>query len=116
MPKDDWVFWLNVTNIALGVVVVLAVLIVAYALVWELAIRRKKPHSVATRDEDLEAMLRYGRSVPGLGVTMADGGVPAKPVSEQAGREQSQQRVRPWPVHFLKKVARCTAMPLRPAS
>ncbi len=80
MPKDDWVFWLNVTNIALGAVVVLALLIVGYALFWDLAIRRKK-HSVATRDEDLEAMLRYGRSVPGLGVTMADGGVPAKPVS-----------------------------------
>jgi hypothetical protein len=84
MPKDDWVFWLNVTNIALGAVVVVAVLILAYALVWELVIRSKKRRGLALRDEEveeLETMLRYGRSVPGLGVTMADGGEPVKPRS-----------------------------------
>ena len=31
MPNDDWVFWLNLTNIALGLIVVLAVLVMAYA-------------------------------------------------------------------------------------
>ena len=35
MSDYDWVFWLNVANIALSVVVVLAVLVVAYGLAWE---------------------------------------------------------------------------------
>jgi len=90
MPKDDWVFWLNLTNIALGVVVVLAVLVVAYALVWELASRHKKPRNLANLDEELEAMLRDGRSVPGLGVTMVDGGEPVKsPPVQPAGKKRS---------------------------
>jgi hypothetical protein len=80
MPKDDWVFWLNVTNITLGAVVVLAVLVVAYALIWEFVIRYKKRGDVTNLDQELEAMLRYGRAVPGLGVTMADGGEQAKPL------------------------------------
>ena len=78
MPKDDWVFWLNLTNIGLGVVVLLAVVMVAYALVWEFASGYRKSRSAANLDEELEAMLTYGRSVPGLGVTMADGGEPAQ--------------------------------------
>ena len=90
MAKDDWVFWLNLTNIALGVVVFLAVLVVAYALVWELVSRHKKPRNLTNLDEELEAMLRDGRSVPGLGVTMADGGERIKPLPEQsAGKKLS---------------------------
>ena len=46
MSNYDWVFWLNVTNIALGVIVVLAVLLVAYGVVWELVIRHKKHSGV----------------------------------------------------------------------
>jgi hypothetical protein len=42
MSDYDWVFWLNVANIALSVVVVLAVMVVAYGLAWELVIRHKK--------------------------------------------------------------------------
>jgi hypothetical protein len=80
MVKDDWVFWLNITNIALGVIVAMAVLMVAYAVVWELVSRRRKSLSVANHEADLAAMLQYGRSVPGLGVTMADGRDPINPV------------------------------------
>ena len=88
MPKDDWVFWLNVTNIALGVVVVLAVLLVASALVWEIVSRYKKSRNVANLDEELEAMLQDGRLVPGLGVTMADGGERIKPLPEQPAEKK----------------------------
>lgn len=88
MPKDDWVFWLNVTNIALGIVVLLAVLIVAYALVWEFLSRYKKSHNVANLDEELAAMLHDGRSVPGLGVTMADGGERFKPLPVQPAEKK----------------------------
>jgi hypothetical protein len=90
MPKTDWVFWLNVTNIGLGVVVFLAVLLVLSALVWELATRYKKHRSVANLDKELEAMVQNGMSVPGLGVTMADGGEAYKPSPEQrAEKKQS---------------------------
>jgi len=80
MPKYDWVFWLNVTNIALGVVVILAVLLVVSAVVWEIAIRQKKSGDAASLDEGLEDLLQDGRLVPGLGVTMADGGEPIHPL------------------------------------
>jgi hypothetical protein len=79
MPKDDWVFWLTATNIVLGVVVLLAVLVVAYALGCELVSRYRKSRDVANLDAELSTMLRDGRLVPGLGVTMADGGEPVNP-------------------------------------
>jgi hypothetical protein len=78
MSNYDWVFWLNVTNIALGVIVVLAVLLVAYGVIWELVIRHKKQNGVRAVSAEMQAMLRDefwpqpGGS--GTGLTMADGG------------------------------------------
>jgi hypothetical protein len=69
-------------------VVFLAVLLVAYALVWEFVSRYKKPRNVANLDVDLEAILRNGQSVPGLGVTMADGGERFKPLPEQPAEKK----------------------------
>jgi hypothetical protein len=87
MPNDDWVFWLNVTNIALGLVVVLAVLVTAYGLVWELVIRHKKPAGQAGLDKELNAMWQdefdHSLSMPELGMTMADGGERRKPAPTQ---------------------------------
>lgn len=74
MAKQDWVFWLNVTNITLGVVVLVAVLGVAYAVIAEIVGKRRRALEAAGVDDELAAMLKYGRAVPGLGVTMADGG------------------------------------------
>jgi hypothetical protein len=88
MPKDDWVFWLNVTNIALGVVVFLAVVIVAYALVWELVGRYKKSRNVANLGTELAAVMPDGRLVPGLGVTMADGGERINPLPGQPAEKK----------------------------
>jgi hypothetical protein len=92
MPKGDWVFWLNVTNFALGAVVFLAVAAVAYAVVYDLVGKYKKAHSTANIDNEMAAMLQFGRTVPGLGVTMADGGDPIKsqpehPEEKKPGRE-----------------------------
>jgi len=80
MPKSDWVVWLNMTNIALGVVVFLGVLLVASALGWGFVGRHKKSHKLANLDEELTVMLHDGRFVPGLGITMADGGERIKPL------------------------------------
>jgi hypothetical protein len=91
MPKDDWVFWLNVTNIALGVIVFMAVLLVAYALVWELVSRSKRSRDMDKFDEEIDAMLQDGRSVPGLGLTMADGGERITPLPEQPAEKRRRE-------------------------
>lgn len=88
MPKSDWVFWLNMTNIALGAVVFLAVLLVASVLAWEIAGRHKKARNVADLDEELNAMLHDGRLVPGLGVIMADGGERIKSLPEPPAKKK----------------------------
>jgi hypothetical protein len=78
MSTYDWVFWLNVTNIGLGVIVVLAVLLVAYGIVWELVIRLKKHAGLQDVDSEMNEMLQnefsYNLAVPELGLTMTDGG------------------------------------------
>jgi uncharacterized membrane protein YeiH len=59
-------FWLNVTNIALGVVTLVCLLAVAGEVVRELLVRHRA--SAALREDD------HLFAVPGLGLTMADGG------------------------------------------
>jgi hypothetical protein len=58
-------FWLNVTNVALGILTLVCLLVVGYGVVLELLPRLRR-RSVA---EDDHAVL-----TPELGLTMADGG------------------------------------------
>ena len=58
-------FWLNFTNIALGLVTLLCVLVVTGGVVRELLHRRGQR---ALREDD------HAFATPALGVTMADGG------------------------------------------
>jgi len=44
MSNYDWVFWLNAMNIALGVIVVLAVLVIAVGVIWELVLKLRNSH------------------------------------------------------------------------
>jgi hypothetical protein len=87
MPNENWVFWLNVTNIALGVVVLLATAVVAYGVVWELVIKRRKVRSLAHVDAEMQTMLQnefpHHLAVPELGLTMADGGEQVKPENNE---------------------------------
>ena len=59
-------FWLNFTNIALGLVILLCVLLVLGGVAHEL-LHRWKRRAAARRDD-------HAFATPGLGVTMADGG------------------------------------------
>ena len=94
MSNNDWVFWLNVMNVALGVIVLLAVLLLAYGVVWELAVRQKKRHGVRNLDAEMQAMLRnefsHSLSVPELGLTMADGGEHVHPAAEKPKEEKKE--------------------------
>lgn len=87
MSNYDWVFWLNVTNIALGVIVVLAVLVIVYGVVWELMIRQRKRHRLHDLDKEMQTMLHgefaHSLPVPELGLTMADGGEHVKPAPKK---------------------------------
>lgn len=73
-------FWLNVTNIGLGVITLICCLGVVYALARELMLRAKERADVA----ELRQMLAeagpddHALAVPGLGLVMADGGEKVK--------------------------------------
>jgi hypothetical protein len=59
--------WLNITNIALGVMTLLCVGVVAWGVFSELAERMRAKSLVAATDDHTFA-------IQGLGFTMADGG------------------------------------------
>jgi hypothetical protein len=65
-PDGSDVFWLNFTNIALGLVTLACVLAILGGVANELLHRRQR-RARATEDD-------HAFATPGLGVTMADGG------------------------------------------
>ena len=95
MSHYDWVFWLNLTNIALGVIVVLALLLVAYGVIWELVIRHKKHDGVRDMNAEMQSMLKeefsHSLAVPELGLTMADGGEHVKSTSKKPTEEKKSK-------------------------
>lgn len=98
MPNENWVFWLNITNFVLGVVVILAALAVGYGLVWEFVLRHKRAHRTAANvDVEFQKMLQdefaHGMPVPELGFTMADGGTALKtPPQEPQGNQENEKK------------------------
>jgi hypothetical protein len=75
---DPSTYWLNIMNIALGVLVLIACLAVAFGVVQELAARRKKAGALSKLDSEVSSLVSaydgHAFNVPGLGLTMADGG------------------------------------------
>ena len=77
--NDPSTYWLTLTNIALGVVVLICCIAVALGIVQELAAARKRKAAGTALDRELADMATsYGGghafNLPNLGVTMADGG------------------------------------------
>ena len=77
--NDPSTYWLTITNIALGLVTLICIGAVGIGVIQELAARRKKSKVLSKLDQevaDLVASYSDGHAfhVPGLGVTMADGG------------------------------------------
>ncbi|MGO4882659.1 MAG: hypothetical protein ACLP59_17850 [Bryobacteraceae bacterium] len=74
--SDPETTWLNVTNILLGVVVVLCAAIMLGGIVHEFVSRARKRRRVeAEIDHDVHAMFDdHAFDSPKLGITMADGG------------------------------------------
>ena len=101
MAAENWTFWLNMTNFALGIITVLALVVVFYAVGWDLLVR--KIHKARESDQldlrnidaELRAMLHGGShslSVPGLGLTMADGGEPVEASDSKSNSESSDKK------------------------
>jgi hypothetical protein len=79
MAGENWTMWLNITNFGLGIVTLLALLVVFFAVGWDLLVRKvgRTPQlDLGHIDADLKALLQgsHSFSVPELGLTMADGG------------------------------------------
>ena len=76
--SDPSTYWLTVTNAVLGLVVLVCCVAVAVGVVQELAARRKRAAAASQLDREVAGLVSaYGShafQVPGLGVTMADGG------------------------------------------
>ena len=68
--------WLNITNLALGVVVVLCAAIMVVGIAYELIARARKRRRIeAELDRDMQLLNdEHAFDSPGLGITMADGG------------------------------------------
>ncbi|MFB3902709.1 MAG: hypothetical protein ACE15E_04595 [Acidobacteriota bacterium] len=69
---DPRTVWLNVTNVILGLVTLVCLVLLARALIYEVRVRRERKTRVSDAD--------HVYAVEGLGLTMADGGekVPSK--------------------------------------
>jgi len=97
MAAENWTFWLNMTNFALGIITLLALVIVFGAVGWDLLVRKvhtAREHGnldLSTLDGELRAMLNGSHSLyePGLGLTMADGGERIEPVESRTPDQNS---------------------------
>jgi len=73
---------LTVTNVLLGVVTLLCCAAVAFGVAQEVVARRKKRAAMSRMDGEVADLIAgfdgHAFNVPGLGVTMADGGEPVK--------------------------------------
>ena len=99
MAGENWTFWLNMTNFALGIITLLALVLVFCSVGWDLLVRNV--HRVRgvdsldlnSLDGELRAMLRGSHSMyePGLGLTMADGGEKIDPTDSEASGEKPRK-------------------------
>jgi hypothetical protein len=86
--EDPEVFWLNVTNLGLGILCAICIAVVIGGTVRELALRR---HRVLGRVFEFDP---HTLRLPELGTTMADGGLPLDP-EPKTTIESLEEPVRP---------------------
>ena len=96
MAGEDWTMWLNITNFGLGLVTLIALLVVFFAVGWDLLVRKVgKPREVNLNniDADLKALLQgrsHSFSVPEFGLTMADGGERIEASKDKASKKSQE--------------------------
>lgn len=98
--SDPSTYWLNVTNVVLGLVVLICCAAVAAGVIQELAARRKRAASLSKLDREVADLVSaydgHAFQVPSLGLTMADGGQPLgaenRPAANPAAPERDGQK------------------------
>jgi hypothetical protein len=103
MAGENWTFWFNMTNFGLGIITVLAIVVVFGAVGWDLLLR-KSPKTRAVNAGDLarfDAEIQswfdagpHSLSVPGLGLTMADGGEKIEPSQAESAEPENKEEKR----------------------
>jgi len=83
--SDPQTFWLNVMNAALGAVCLVCVALFLVSVAQEIAAW------VRQRSAKLAQLHDHAFSVPGLGLTMADGGEPLEPGDRETKPEPAPQ-------------------------
>ncbi len=77
--REAEMFWLNATNIALGLVVLVCAGVIAVSVVRAIWARMRTMSEI---EQDMQQFNQAGDThafqVPGLGMTMADGGEPVR--------------------------------------
>jgi|SRR5579862_2817226 len=97
MAGENWTMWLNITNFGLGIVTLVALLVVFFAVGWDLLVRKVGTASARVDlrniDADLRALLQgsHSMAVPELGLTMADGGERIEPSKSETSNKKSQE-------------------------
>ena len=74
--SDPQTWWLNMTNLGLGLVALVALLAIAYGIVWDLIAKRRESQQVDGEVSRMLAGMEHAFHSPELGLTMADGGEP----------------------------------------
>ena len=76
--SDPSTYWLNLTNAALGIVVLICCFAVGFGVVQEVLARRKKKAALSAVDREVADLVNsydgHTFHLPELGITMADGG------------------------------------------
>ena len=96
MAGENWEIWLSLTNIALGLIVLFALLLVVGSVGWDVYARRAHwKRAMKNVDGELEAMFHQGserQSYSELGLTMQDGGERIEPPSGNPERKDRDGR------------------------
>jgi hypothetical protein len=77
--SDPSTYWLNLTNAALGIVVLVCCVAIGFGVMQEIVARRKKRTALSKLDREVNELVAtysdgHAFHIPELGVTMADGG------------------------------------------
>ena len=80
--SDPQTLWLNVINLSLGLVTLVCCAAIGYGVLQDLRERSRKRASARAMDREVGALVSgfdsHSFDIPGLGLTVADGGEPLK--------------------------------------
>lgn len=78
--NDPQTLWLNLVNLSLGIVTLICIVAIGYGLLLDIRARVRKPAREHSADGTITELMRsfdgHSFDMPGLGLTMADGGEP----------------------------------------